>query len=95
MRKLRETRFSAPSAERLHETHDHEARASRSRESGDARDGRAALSAVWFFFVFSAHMPTYISAIRTHVRARFVAPTPRARLAELYISSIFCYEADT
>ena len=102
---VRETRisfFSAvrrrPRPERLHhhETHDHEARASRSRESGDARDGRAALSAVFFLCVFSAHpMPTYISAIRTHVRARFVAPTPRARLAELYISSIFCYEADT
>eukprot|EP00964_Phaeocystis_antarctica_P123136 scaffold86794_cov63-Phaeocystis_antarctica.AAC.1 len=47
VRKLRETRFSAPSAERLHETHDHEPRARR-RESGDARDGRAraALSAV-------------------------------------------------
>ena len=55
---VRETRisfFSAvrrrPRPERLHhhETHDHEARASRSRESGDARDGRAALSAVFFF----------------------------------------------
>ena len=51
-----------PTAERLHhhETHDHEARASRSRESGDARDGRAALSAVWFFFVFSAHADIHL-----------------------------------